>query len=213
MDPSNATTQLPSNDAYILVVNGKPQGPYNIEQLKEFKLKPGDFVKTAAMDDYKEAHEIAELRGLFGFKKRPIIPQYFGSFDQRLTASAIDLLFVSGALIVVAFSSFLFIHDDDTRRIIGLSLLVIIPITNLLYHIIMESSASQATYGKQLLKIKVCDMEGERISFSRSAGRNFAKVFSAATFFIGYLICFFTKQQQCLHDMIADTLVMKDRLI
>ena len=45
MDPSNATTQLPSNDAYILVVNGKPQGPYNIEQLKEFKLKPGDFFK------------------------------------------------------------------------------------------------------------------------------------------------------------------------
>jgi uncharacterized RDD family membrane protein YckC len=211
---SNSTpAQYPSDDVYVLVVQGKPQGPYSIGQLKELKLKPGDFVKTAAMDDYKEAHEIPALRVLFGFKAQPIIPQYFGSFDQRLTASAIDLLFVSGAFIVVAFSSFLFIHNDDNRRIIGLSLLVIIPLTNLLYHIIMESSASQATYGKQILKIKVCDMEGERISFSRSAGRNFAKVFSAATFFIGYLICFFTKQQQCLHDMIAGTLVMKDRLI
>jgi uncharacterized RDD family membrane protein YckC len=43
-------------------------------------------------------------------------------------------------------------------------------------------------------------------------GRNLAKIFSVLTFFIGYLLSFFNKEQQCLHDMIAGTLVMKDRL-
>ena len=55
-------------------------------------------------------------------------------------------------------------------------------------------------------------MDGRRISFARSAGRNLAKLFSLASLFLGYVICFFTKQQQCLHDMMAGTLVMKDRL-
>jgi hypothetical protein len=66
--------------SYLLVINGKPEGPFTIEQLKEKGVKPGDFVKTAAMDDYKEAHEIAELRRLLGFRQQPLIPQYFGSF-------------------------------------------------------------------------------------------------------------------------------------
>ena len=30
---------------------------------------------------------------------------------------------------------------------------------------------------------------------------------------IGYLLSFFNKKQQCLHDMMAETLVMKDRLL
>ena len=175
-------------------------------------VKPGDFLKTAAMDDYKEAHEIAELRDFFGFNKHALIPQYFGSFDQRLLASALDWFLVSGVCIIMAFIITVFINDKEVRLSIAFSLLAIIPLVKLIYHIIMESSVKQATYGKQILKIKVCDLQGDRISFARSASRNLAKIFSVLTFFIGYLFSFFNKQQQCLHDMIAGTLVMKDRL-
>ncbi len=203
MEPSNT---------YILVIKGKPQGPFSIEQLKEFNIKPGDFLKTAAMDDYKEAHEIAELRQLLGFKKEALIPQYFANFDQRLMASALDWFFVSGVCIIIAFMAVLFIDDKATRLVIAFSLLVIIPLVKFVYHVVAECSVKQATYGKQILKIKVCDMQGERISFGRSLGRNVAKLFSVLTFLIGYLLSFFNKQQQCLHDMIAGTLVMKDRL-
>jgi uncharacterized RDD family membrane protein YckC len=206
MEPSN------NYQPYFLVINGKPEGPYSIAQLKELNIRPVDFVKTAAMDDYKEAHEIAELRELFGFNKHALIPQYFGSFDQRLMASALDWFFISGACILIVFFIALLINDRATGMSLALSLLAVIPLVKFIYHVIMESSASQGTYGKQILKIKVCDMQGERISFARAAGRNFAKLFSVATFFIGYLFSFFNKQQQCLHDMIAGTLVMKDRL-
>jgi uncharacterized RDD family membrane protein YckC len=197
--------------AYLLVVNGKPEGPYTLAQLKDLKIKPTDFVKSPAMDDYKEAHEVAELRELFGFNKQ-ILVQYYGSFDQRLLASALDWFFISGACILVAFVLTLIVSDKMLRIYIAVSLLIVIPLVKLIYHIIMESSAKQGTYGKQLLKIRVCDMQGNRISPAHAAGRNLAKIFSVLTLFIGYLYSFFNKQQQCLHDIIAGTLVIKDRL-
>ena len=212
MQPSNITTFQHSNNTYLLVINGRPEGPFSLAQLKDLNIRPGDFVKTPAMDDYKEAHEIAELRELLGFSKQALIPQYFGSFDQRLLASALDWFIVSGFCILPAFFISLFIKDTAIHLSIALSLLVVIPLVKLIYHIIMERSARQATLGKQILGIKVCNMQGNRIGLARSVGRNFAKLFSVLTLFVGYLLSFFTKQQQCLHDMIAGTLVMKDRL-
>lgn len=203
--------QTPGN-TYFLVINGKPEGPYNMEQLKSLNIRPGDFVKTIAMDDYKEAHEIAELRQIFHFDKPPVIPQYFAGFDQRLLASALDWFMVSGGFILVAFIAVILIPDKAVRLGIAFSLLALIPLTNIIYHIIMESSVKQATYGKQLLKIKVCDMEGNRVNPGMSVSRNLCKIFSLITI-IGYLLSFFNRKQQCLHDMMAGTLVMKDRLI
>ncbi|MDB5010436.1 MAG: hypothetical protein JWR67_2912 [Mucilaginibacter sp.] len=205
--------ESPYNKDYLLVINGKPQGPFSLEQLKEFKIKPEDFVKTEAMDDYKEAHEIAELRDFLGFSRQALIPQYFGSFDQRLLASALDWFFVSGVCIVIALMFSLFVNDRVLSLSVTFSLLIVIPVTNFIYHILMESSAKQGTYGKQILKIKVCDLQGDRISVVHAAGRNAAKIFSILTLFTGYLYSFFNKQQQCLHDRIAGTLVMKDRLV
>ena len=199
-------------DDYLLVIKGKPQGPFTIEQLKQFNIKPADFVKTEKMIDYKQAHEVAELRGLFGFSQQPILTQYFGSFDQRLVASALDWFFVSLVCIPLVFILAIFVPDKEVRLALAFSLLALIPLVNLIYHIVSECSEKQATFGKQIIKLKVCDAEGRRIDFGRSAGRNLAKIFSVATLFVGYLMCFFTKQQQCLHDMMAGTLVTKDRL-
>jgi uncharacterized RDD family membrane protein YckC len=209
MEPSHLH---PSNNTYLLVINGKPEGPFNLVQLREFKLKPGDFVKTAAMDDYKEAHEVAELRKLFSFHEQALI-QYFGSFDQRLLASALDWFFVSGVCILIAFMVSLFVQDKLARLSIAFSVLIGIPVVKFIYHVIMESTARQGTYGKQLLHIKVCDLQGKRISPAHAAGRNIAKVISVIPLFTGYLFSFFNKQQQCFHDRIAGTLVVKDRLV
>ena len=198
---------------YILVIEGKPEGPFSIEELKDFHIKPGDFVKTPEMDDYKEAQEIAELRELLGFTKPALLMQYFGSFDQRLLASVLDWFILLGVFIIIAFIVvILFIQDKETRMIASFTILGIIPFAKIIYHIIMESSAKQATYGKQMLKIKVVDMQGNRISTGKAISRNLCKIFSVATFFIGYLFAFFNKKQQCLHDMMAGTLIIKDRL-
>lgn len=164
------------------------------------------------MVDYKEAHEIEELRVLFHFKERITEPQYFAGLDQRLLAGALDLFFVSGFYIILGFTAILFIPDQEKRIIVGLSVVILIPLTNLIYHVVMESSDRQATYGKQILKIKVCDEEGKRIGPGKAIARNFCKFFSGLTLGIGYLISFFNRKQQCLHDMMAGTLVVKERL-
>ncbi|PWK77569.1 putative RDD family membrane protein YckC [Mucilaginibacter oryzae] len=199
---------------YILVVNGKPEGPFTIPELKSRGIKPGDFVKTDDMVDYKEAHEVPELRELFGFAKPKLLMQYYGSFDQRWLASALDWFIVFGAFVLLAaLVVFVFITDKQARIFTSLAIVGFTPVGKFIYQVVMESSDKQATIGKQVLKIKVVDMDGNRISVGKAIGRNLAKTFSVLTFFVGYLIAFFNKQQQCLHDMIAGTLVIKDRLV
>jgi uncharacterized RDD family membrane protein YckC len=56
-------------------------------------------------------------------------------------------------------------------------------------------------------------MMGNRIAMSVSFARNIAKVLSVLPLFLGYLYCFLNKKQQCLHDVIVETLVVKQRLV
>ncbi len=200
-----------TQNTYILVINGKPEGPFTIDELRSRQIKPGDFVKTDAMSDYKEAREVAELRELLGFKNEVFL-QYYASFDQRAIAAVLDWVFVGGTCILLLFVASLFIEKQLVVFALILALLIIVPIVYLIYHMVMESSAKQATYGKRIIKVKVCDMQGNRLSFAHAAGRNLAKVLSVGTLAIGYLYAFFNKQQQCLHDKVAGTLVIKDRL-
>ena len=77
-----------------------------------------------------------------------------------------------------------------------------------LYFAGMESSARQATFGKQALGIIVTDLDRNRISFGRASGRFAASYLSAITLLIGFLIQPFTEKRQTLHDIIAGTLVI-----
>ena len=77
-----------------------------------------------------------------------------------------------------------------------------------LYSSFMESSPWQATLGKRAMAIQVTDLAGNRINFARATGRYFAKILSALTFGIGFLMAAFTKRKQALHDMVAGTLVV-----
>ncbi|WEK18553.1 MAG: RDD family protein [Candidatus Pedobacter colombiensis] len=204
---------LNENVEYTVVINGKPEGPYQLEQLKTLHIEAGTFVRKPGMDDYKEAHELPELRELFGFTHQVTAPQYFAAFDQRLLASAIDYFFLTLAYVVLVLLTFIFVSEKSQRVMLALSGLPLIPIAKFIYGSIAEASEKQGTIGKRLLNIKVTDIFGSRISLKNSFGRNAAKFFSVATLFFGYLYSFLNKKQQCLHDVLANTLVIKDRLI
>lgn len=198
---------------YTVVINGKPEGPYEFEQLKALGIKPGTFIRKPGMDDYKEAHEFEELRELFGFRYQQTAPQYFASFDQRLLASVIDYFFLTLGYVIFMLLVFIVVEEKTQRIMVGIALLPLIPIAKFLYSSFAEASAKQATIGKRLLDIKVTDMMGNRISLGVSIGRNLAKVISTAPLFFGYLYSFLNRKQQCWHDIIAETLVIKQRLI
>jgi uncharacterized RDD family membrane protein YckC len=78
-----------------------------------------------------------------------------------------------------------------------------------LYYALFECSAWQGTPGKKILGLYVTDSNAQRISFGRATGRFFAKMISGMTFLIGYIMAGLTARKQALHDMIADTLVLR----
>lgn len=198
---------------YTIVVNGKPEGPYSIDELKGIKIRPETFIRKPGMDDYKEAHELIELRDVLGFKFQQTAPQYFASFDQRLMASAIDYFLLLIAYVFVVLILYIFIDTKNFRIGTALILLLLIPIAKFIYASIAEASIKQATIGKRLMDIKVGDLFGNRLDIGTSILRNFAKILSTLPLFIGYLYCFMNKKQQCLHDVLANTLVVKQRLL
>lgn len=198
---------------YTVVINGRPEGPYSLEQLKQMAIQPGTFIRKPGMDDYKEAHEFAELRELFGFSYQRTAPQYFAAFDQRLMASAIDYFMLTFGYVLIVFVAYLFVENKIFRIGTLLLFVPIIPVAKFFYSSIAEASAKQGTIGKRLMDIRVTDLMGNRISLGTSLARNLYKIFSVLPAFIGYLYCFLNKKQQCLHDAMANTLVIKQRLL
>ncbi|MFM6976811.1 MAG: RDD family protein [Sphingobacteriaceae bacterium] len=199
--------------SYLVVIAGKPEGPFTSEKLQSLDIKPDTFVKTESMADYKEAQEVPELRNLFGFKVETVLPQYFATLDTRLLAIAIDYFLVFGAYCVLALLAMSFVAEQNIKLEIAVAGIIIIPVVRSIYATAMEASARQASLGKQWLGIKVCDEAGNRISFAKSLSRNLFKWISTLTLGIGYLMGFFDKKQQCLHDKMAGTMVVKDRLL
>ena len=82
-------------------------------------------------------------------------------------------------------------------------------LVKLLYYALMESSKSQATLGKMALGIIVTDTNGERLDFTKAMIRQLFKLLSGMIMMIGYLMAGFTEKKQALHDIIANTYVVK----
>jgi len=84
-------------------------------------------------------------------------------------------------------------------------LLIVIP---WVYFAGFESSRSQATPGKLLMRIVVTDLEGNKPTFARVTLRHFAKIISTLVIFLGFLMIGLTRKRQGLHDKIAGCLVL-----
>lgn len=79
-----------------------------------------------------------------------------------------------------------------------------------LYFALSESSPLQSTLSGRILGLRVTDLQGEPVSFNRATVRHFAMYLSAVTpFAIGYLMAFWTKRRQTLHDYLSSTLVLR----
>ena len=133
----------------------------------------------------------------------------YANFWTRFAAFLIDwlLLSVLAALVILLLGLPLVpdIRDYESRLKINFISLV----TGWLYYAGFESSAYQATPGKQVMGIFVTDTEGYDITFSRATGRFFGRLLSGLILLIGYFMAAFTERRQALHDIIAKTLVLK----
>ena len=204
---------ISEEEKYLIVIKGKPQGPYLFSELEKLSITPTTFVRKPGMDDFKQAHDLPELRTLFGFTQIKSRPQYFASFDLRLLASVIDHFAIFIIYCILILLSFLVVEGKEARIAAFVTPLALVFIVKLIYGAIAEAGRSQATLGKKMVSIKVTDLDGSRLSLGKSFLRNFSKIFSFLPLLLGYFYSFLNKKNQCFHDVIGNTLVIKDRLV
>jgi len=157
----------------------------------------------------------------------------YGGFWLRFVAYLLDGLILSVAMFVFAFFVAIFLiaigaafgisakeftggnSDGASGAVVGLAIAAYFLIYGglivgaWLYFAKLESGPAQATYGKQVMGLRVTDLTGQRIGFGRASGRFFGKIVSGMTFYVGFIMAGFTERKQALHDMMAGTLVVK----
>lgn len=134
------------------------------------------------------------------------------------TASAV-ITSIVGVILAVSFGISLKLLPDRESEAAAASLAIILNwfillfsnfMVHWLYFAFMESSAQRATVGKLACGIVVIDESGVPLTFAQATGRHFAKVFiTSATLGVGFLMCVWTQKQQCIHDKIANCVVVK----
>ena len=128
----------------------------------------------------------------------------------RLLAFIVDSIIILILAELVYFIGIPFFHSHTTD-IFGVKINMYLtrfgPIVSWLYHSIFECSNIQATPGKYFLKLKVSDIMNQKANFAQTTLRHFSKIVSLILLGSGYIMIFFNKNHQCLHDYISSTII------
>jgi len=160
-------------------------------------------------------HTPAQQNTTHSFQQAPKVSNLPAGLSLASISSRFAAILIDGLLIIIPagllgaaigiWGSFF----DDNEGTTALKAQLVGYLVWILYEAVFLSGPWMATPGKKLLSIKVVDLNGNRISFWRAVGRA-AGQFLSSIFFIGYIMAFFTKDKQALHDLMAGTLVIKD---
>lgn len=136
----------------------------------------------------------------------------FGGFWIRIAAYLIDFIVI--AIPVTIIEIFILGYGNYSEPQVesyrNISSYIIFAVW-CIYYTSFHSSDWQATIGKRAFGLKVVDINGNRISFTRALARFFALYLSVLPLLIGIFMIGWTKYNQGLHDLIAKTYVIKSR--
>lgn len=141
-------------------------------------------------------------------------------FGTRLVAQIIDGLIVGFAMSLIIIPIFgigaftnIAGNSDATDLLAGMAILPIMLVGfvgPIIYEVFMLSSSRQATFGKVLMKIKVIDEQGQRLSLGAAVGRTLIKYLTVNLCFLLWLWPLFNKEEQALHDLVIKDLVIRE---
>jgi uncharacterized RDD family membrane protein YckC len=135
----------------------------------------------------------------------------YAGFWIRFAAYIIDAIIITVVNVALSFALFggsMFEAPETSGFFVqNLSYTFVSLVVGVLYFCGMESSSRQATLGKMGVGIKVGNSRGEKISFANAVGRYFAKILSAITLMIGFMMAGWDSKKQALHDKLASTYV------
>jgi uncharacterized RDD family membrane protein YckC len=145
----------------------------------------------------------------------------FGGFWWRALAFIIDSVPITIGVAAIAYVFFGF--DEVLQKFLASSGNVearaeFLPMRNvvrdlsflvwIVYCAALEASPLQATIGKKAVGLRVVGLDGQPISFARSAVRNTSKILSYLPLGLGFVWAGFSKEKQSWHDKIAGTYVV-----
>lgn len=217
--------------------NGERFGPCSMDQLEELaqsgELATTDLLWSEGMSEWKPAGHSRKLFPDGEMLQSGSDPEMdYAGFWIRVAATLLDIiLFWFVQLVIGGFAFFYMIFhfanveipkDMDPQKAqevmeaIGMIMIVLtwlfvqfaMLMFQWLYYSIMECSSAQGSLGKLAVRIKVTDLNGERISFGRASGRFFGKILSFSLLGIGILMSAFTNRKQGLHDIMSGCLVV-----
>lgn len=129
--------------------------------------------------------------------------------DYLIWSAALFLLFVLAIVIIPALHVF---DSVSANWAIGIFYLVLF-LLHWGYFTLFEAFGNGRTPGKRAAGIRVIHQSGRGISFVESLGRNLVRAIDSlpAFYAAGVLTMFLTKRHQRLGDLVAGTLVVRDR--
>jgi uncharacterized RDD family membrane protein YckC len=217
---------------YFIQRGDQQYGPYTLAELQQYlaagNIVPSDLARSEGMEQWLPVWQVAGTvavpvtasgaavapalgePGTAEFEAARLIAESrhrflaFGGFWIRWVAALLDWILTSVAGFVVGAFLGLTLGRPGTAlaQLFGI-------VIAWLYEALLTSSSRQATLGKTAMGLRVVDEQGRRISFARATGRHFAKILSAITLFIGYIMAGMTARKQALHDLVAGTFVIR----
>lgn len=205
--------------------------------IQDGALDSGSYVWTAEMDDWKPISEVDQLvprpppipsdavddaeqgkrENKVAIPATPYKPSQddgqpgqegnqheYASFLDRFMALLIDLLLLSllGGLILGVVEQ----ASSTASPVVRIGATVI----GAFYYVLFEGSSVQKTPGKDIVGLKVTDLDHNQIGYGRALGRYLGRILSTLPLLLGYLAPLFTEKKQTFHDYVAGCLVMKE---
>ena len=106
----------------------------------------------------------------------------YAGFWLRLGALLLDIILINcillGIFVIFFVSYYYLVREDQITESLTTNCIIFYAIVIYLYHTLLESSKYQATLGKMILRLRVVDLNCNRISFARANLRLFGKAFS-----------------------------------
>jgi uncharacterized RDD family membrane protein YckC len=207
-----------------IIRNGQRVGPFSIEetnrQLAAGTLNPSDQAWSEGSPGWKPLLSFAGVIVPGGASSTAALisiatpiappPPHYAGFWIRVLAYLIDCAFLT---IVCAVPARILLSrtSSEASNIPTVEAIIWIAI-NFAYWAILWSSPMQATLGQAICRLKVVHARsGDRISFGRAAIRSFALLLAIAIVFIGVAMIALSERKRGLHDMLADTYVVRNR--
>lgn len=137
----------------------------------------------------------------------------WANYPRRVTAALVDLILVLVVTVVLPgllVPEFALWRHHEVLTSKHLWLAAFPSIFYILYLADMQYGKKGATWGQQLLRLKVSTESGGQLSFLRALGRACAlSSYGVLTLGVGLLMPLWTKRRQTLHDKLAGTVVVR----